>query len=78
MTITELYPEIQALQHADKLRLMQFILSEFAQEEHMSLDISPTKTVKTIDALQAMANMAQPLGDENLARDFKDSKRHIF
>jgi hypothetical protein len=30
----------------------------------MSLDISPAKTAKTIDALQAMANMAQPLGDE--------------
>lgn len=78
MTITELYPEIQALQHADKLRLMQFIISEFAREEKISLEVTPTKTTKTLDALQAMANMAQPLDNENLARHFKDNKRHIF
>jgi hypothetical protein len=78
MTITELYPQIQALQHADKLRLMQFLITEFAREEQISLEATPNKPAKTIDAMQAMANMAQPLGDENLARHFKDHNRQVF
>lgn len=70
MTITELYPQIQALQHADKLRLMLFLITEFAQEEQISLEATPNKPAKTIDALQAMANMAQPLGDEQKLEQF--------
>lgn len=78
MTITDLYPEIQALQHSDKLRLMQFLIFEFAREEKITLEATPSKTAKHIDALQILANMAQPLGDENLAHNFKDYKRQLF
>jgi hypothetical protein len=56
MTIAELYPAVQALHHADKLRLMQFLITEFAREEKITLEIPATK---------------QPLDDENLARNFK-------
>jgi len=77
MTITELYPTIKSLQHADKLRLMQFLLTEFAHEEHINLETIDSKP-KPVDALQSLANIAQPLGDENLARNFKDHKRQLI
>lgn len=77
MTVNELYPAVQALHHADKLRLMQFLITEFAREEKITLE-TPNQTAKTIDALQALANIAQPLGDENLARNFKDHKRQLI
>lgn len=63
MTITELYSTIQALQYADKLRLMQFLLTEFAREEQINFEITE----------QSLVNIAQPLGDENLARNFENS-----
>lgn len=77
MTSTELYPTVQALQHADKLRLIQFLITEFAREEKITLEM-PNQSAKPIDALQALANMEQPLGDENLARNFKDHKRQLI
>jgi len=79
MDIIELYPAVQALQHADKIRLMQFLISEFAREEKITLEKTPQKkSIQPIDALQTLANMAQPLGDENLARNFKDYTRQII
>jgi hypothetical protein len=62
MTITDLYPQIQALQHADKLRLMQFLITEFARDEHINLETTHITPTENIDALKAIANMAQPLG----------------
>lgn len=60
MTITELYPQVQSLKHADKLlRLMQFLIAEFAREEQIILE--PIHATGNIDALKAIANMAQPL-----------------
>jgi len=35
--ITELLPKVQALPRADKLRLMQFLVFEFAREEGITL-----------------------------------------
>jgi hypothetical protein len=35
--ITELLPKVQALPKADKLRLMQFLVSELAREEGVTL-----------------------------------------
>lgn len=75
MTITDLYPEVQALKHADKLRLMQFLITEFAREEHINLETTPSKSVKNIDALQTLANMAQPLDDKHL-KPTKSSIQH--
>ncbi len=79
MNIAELYPAVQALQHADKLRLMQFLLNEFAREEKITLEeTTQKKSTQAVDALQTLANMAQPLGDENLARNFKNHTRQII
>ena len=72
MTITDLYPQIQALQHADKLRLMQFLITEFARDEQINLETTQITPTENIDALKTIANMAQPLGPEDLARNFRD------
>ena len=77
MTITELYPAVQALHHADKRRLIQFLITEFAREEPINLETAQS-TPKPVDALQSLANMARPLGDENLARNFKDHKQQLI
>ncbi len=37
MSLTELFPDVQLLPRADKLRLMQFLVVELAQEEGVSL-----------------------------------------
>ena len=37
MSLTELYPNIKLLERADKLRLVQFLVVELAQEEGISL-----------------------------------------
>lgn len=76
-TYNEFVPLISQLNHTDKLRLMQLLLTEFTREEHITLETTHSKT-KNIDALQAIANMAQPLGDENLARNFKVHKWQII
>jgi len=36
MSLAELIPVLQALPHTDKLRLLQFLVSELAQEEGVS------------------------------------------
>ena len=37
MLLTELFPTVKSLPRADKLRLMQFLVVELAQEEGVSL-----------------------------------------
>ena len=37
MSLTELFPDVKLLPRADKLRLMQFLVVELAQEEGVSL-----------------------------------------
>lgn len=37
MSLTELYPNVKDLPRADKLRLIQFLVFELAQEEGISL-----------------------------------------
>jgi hypothetical protein len=39
MPITELLPLVESLPHADKLKLMQFLLTRFAQEEGVPLEL---------------------------------------
>lgn len=70
MSIAELLPAIQALQHADKIRLMDFLVSEIATEEGISLVDHQSAVSESVDALQLLAGMAQPMGPENLARNF--------
>lgn len=77
-TYDEFIPLISQLNHGDKLRLMQFLLTEFAREENISLEKTTADKTQPVDALQALANMAQPLGDENLSQQFKNHKRQII
>jgi hypothetical protein len=37
MTLTDLYPSVKTLKRADKLRLMQFLVIDLAQEEGVPL-----------------------------------------
>ncbi len=37
MSLTELFPNVRLLPRADKLRLMQFLVTELAEEEGVSL-----------------------------------------
>lgn len=37
MSLTELFPDVKLLPRADKLRLMQFLVVELAQEDGVSL-----------------------------------------
>jgi hypothetical protein len=37
MSLTELFPDIKMLARADKLRLMQFLVADLAQEEGIPL-----------------------------------------
>jgi hypothetical protein len=42
MSLTELLPIVHALPHADKLRLMQALVAELAQEEGIALTDATT------------------------------------
>ena len=70
MSVTELFPAVHELRHADKFRLMEFLLHELAQEEGVSLSEPKTNQAEAIDALKILSSMAQPLGPEDLARNF--------
>jgi len=39
MSIAKILPLIESLSHADKLQLMQFLLTQLAQKEGISLQI---------------------------------------
>jgi hypothetical protein len=45
MTITELFPTLRNLSRADKLKVMQFLVTEIAQEEEPSLQSGATSPV---------------------------------
>ena len=57
MSVTELFPAIHALQHADKFRLMEFLLHELAQEEGVSLNQPLANNAEAIDALQILSRI---------------------
>jgi hypothetical protein len=38
MSITEIFPLVESLPHADKFRLIQFLISKLASEENISLE----------------------------------------
>ena len=70
MSIAEIIPLIQSLQHAEKLRLMAFLLSEIAQEDGVNLSQDIPINANQIDALAMLASIAQPIGPKDLARNF--------
>jgi hypothetical protein len=63
MSLAELIPVLQALPHADKLRLLQFLVFDLAQEEGVSfLDPSITYPIWTpYHAFEAADTLLQAL-----------------
>ena len=45
MSITEIFPLVESLPHADKFRLIQFLISKLASEENISL--APRKMISS-------------------------------
>lgn len=41
MTVTEVIPIVTSLSHTDKLRLMQVLLAQLAEEEGIPLQVEP-------------------------------------
>ena len=48
MSVTELFPLVEGLDHQDKFRLMQFLVQKLAGEEGISLESAPKAKVKPI------------------------------
>jgi hypothetical protein len=65
MTITELFPTLRNLPRADKLKVMQFLVTELAQEEEPSLQPSATYEIwLPFDSHEAAHKLAQLLESE--------------
>ncbi len=60
MELTELLPTLRELNRADKLRLMQFLVSELAKEENALLNIGESYPVwspyNSFEAANALLN----------------------
>ena len=69
MTVVELYPKVKMLPRADKLRLMQFLVIDLAQEDGIPLltadDEYPVWT--PINAFEAADTLFQMLQDHKAA-----------
>ena len=69
MSLTELLPAIHALPRADKLRLMQLLVAEIANEEAVALP--PTDVPHAIwtpyDAYDAAATLLHVLNEDQAA-----------
>ena len=69
MSLTELLPAIHALPRADKLRLMQVLVAEIANEEAVALP--PTEISHAIwtpyDAYDAAATLLHVLNEDQAA-----------
>ena len=66
MTLSELMPTIQSLPRSDKLRLIQLLAAEIAEEEGIAQDVVG-KTVpiwSPHDSFQGAATLLRVLGDE--------------
>lgn len=64
MSLTELFPNIKLLPRADKLRLMQFLVVELAQEEGVPLLTAGTEypvwtPINAFGAAETLMNMLE-------------------
>lgn len=65
MTITELLPTLQNLNRADKLKVMQFLITELAKEEELTLQSDQTYPVwSPFNSHEAAHQLAQLLESE--------------
>lgn len=66
MVIAELFPTLKNLSRADKLKVMQFLISELAQEEDLNLKSGATYTVwSPLNSHEASHQLAQLLESEH-------------
>ncbi len=69
MSLTELLPELQALSRADRLRVVQFLVTDLAREEGVAL-IEPGRTYPVwtpYDAFEAATAVYETLRKEGAA-----------
>ncbi|PSB55490.1 hypothetical protein [Chamaesiphon polymorphus] len=65
MTITELFPTLRNLPRADKLKVMQFLVTELAKEEEPALQPGATYEIwSPFDSHEAAHKLAQLLESE--------------
>jgi hypothetical protein len=65
MTVTELFPTLRNLPRADKLKVMQFLVTELAQEEEPVLQPGATYEIwSPFDSHEAAHKLAQLLESE--------------
>jgi hypothetical protein len=65
MTVTELFPTLRNLPRADKLKVMQFLVTELAQEEEPTLQSGATYEIwSPFDSHEAAHKLAQLLESE--------------
>lgn len=65
MTVTELFSTLRNLPRADKLKVMQFLVAELAQEEEPSLQPGATYSVwSPLNSHEAAHKLAQLLETE--------------
>ena len=69
MTVVELYPKVKMLPRADKLRLMQFIVIDLAQEDGIPLLAADAEypVWTPINAFEAADTLSQMLQDHKVA-----------
>lgn len=66
MSVAELLPPLQKLSHADKLRVMQFLLTEIAREDSVRLDPDIEYPIwSPIDAVSAGNILLETLAGES-------------
>jgi hypothetical protein len=67
MTLIELFPALKTLPRADKLKVMQFLVAELAEEEEPALQSGATYEVwSPLNSHEAAHKLAQLLDTEQL------------
>jgi hypothetical protein len=67
MTVTELFPALRNLPRADKLKVMQFLVTELAQEDEPSIQAGATYEIwSPFDSHEAASQLAKLLDRSNL------------
>ena len=65
MTIAELFPTLKNLDRADKLKIMQFLITELAKEEELTLQSDTTYPVwSPFNSHEVAHQLAQLLASE--------------
>jgi hypothetical protein len=78
MSTAEIIPLIHSLQHIEKLHLIDFLVGEVLQENEDNLKENEIEKHHQIDALALIANIAQPLGAIDLARNFDNYTNKVL